>query len=936
MVKNEHLENLKVFLSQHRVNKGDPFTHVTKTSPDIPSGSYYIPNGELEDFYTCYCNAVRRKCPLTVAEKPGAYGPLRVDFDFVSEIEDGSERKYSTKLLKQIIDLYQEQIKKSVDKSEFDNKMLSCIVLEKEKPRVEDGKIKDGFHLHFPHFICDSHFQDIFLTQIVTEKMIKAKIWKHLKYSGKAEKYIDQGMGRKAWMMYGSMNFKDKYSTPYIYNRWEKVPKKERWGRAYDHDLQVISMQEIFKEEMEGRTSSVEYYMPRFLSIRGYTEKTTLNDDTNRKLQTAFSSGLKRVRRRVINKKRSVDDVLKDIKTIKDGEIMEMLSEDRANEYHTWMDVGWTLFNVGEGHDETLNMWIRFSQKSAKYVPGECERLWNTMTLRDKTIASLFAMAKVDNPSLYKEWRDTNVRHYLYQSIYEPKPTEYDVAMVVSAMFTGRFCCVDAKKDVWYEFRDHRWHHMDDNIALKLTLVQDVIQQYYEFKADLARQQANDPEQRSKLEQHEKRVSGIISKLKTTTFCRHIIDMCKLQMHDAKFMTKMNENRKLICCENGVLDLDAGIFRNGRPDDYCTFSTCRYYREFNDDDDEVREFNDFIAKVFPNKRNSKYFVDAATSCLEGGNVNKRFIIATGMGDNGKSVTFKVMERAFGEYFGKFPRELLVKGRGNSSGSARPELAHVRGKRIMGVQELSHAQDIDIGVLKDLTGNDSFFTRGLYEKGGEINPMFTLWLQCNDPPKMPDHDRATWSRTRVLNCESRFVKPTDEKEFPVPDSEKKQMKMRRFKADLELMNKLEDLADVMLWILFKNYPIYKKTGLIEPEEVMKATNEYKSTNDIYMQFVGEKIEKVKKKKAKETFITMAEMYREFKEWYREEYPSYKKDDSIGKGMMKKKLIPFLGHIDQGDEDTLFGLGKSNRWWGYKIIIEDDGDDDIQKSIFNRSA
>jgi len=75
-----------------------------------------------------------------------------------------------------------------------------------------------------------------------------------------------------------------------------------------------------------------------------------------------------------------------------------------------------------------------------------------------------------------------------------------------------------------------------------------------------------------------------------------------------------------------------------------------------------------------------------------------------------------------------------------------------------------------------------------------------------------------------------------------------------------------------------------------------------------------------------------MYREFKEWHREEYPSYKANE-IGKGMMKKKLIPFLGYNENGDEDVLYGLGKNNRWWGYKIIIEDEGGDLFKRARAN---
>ena len=76
--------------------------------------------------------------------------------------------------------------------------------MEKKAPRVDEGKVKDGFHLHFPHFICEGWFQDEYLRSKVTEKMIEEKIWDGCRFMEPVDKFIDTGMGRKQWLMYGS------------------------------------------------------------------------------------------------------------------------------------------------------------------------------------------------------------------------------------------------------------------------------------------------------------------------------------------------------------------------------------------------------------------------------------------------------------------------------------------------------------------------------------------------------------------------------------------------------------------------------------------------------------------------------------------------------------------------------------------------------------
>lgn len=727
---------LRAFLQEVRVKKGEPFTHVTKRNGPggWSSGSYYIGGEDLEKFWVMYCNLVRKGVNATIAERSGRYAPLRVDFDFTSDLENGLARQYSRKTLKHIVKIYQEEIKKIINKEDFDEKQLAAIVLEKAAPRVEEGKVKDGFHIHFPYFICEGWVQDNYIRDKVVKRMIEEKVWKKAVLLTDIDDVIDRKMANKPWMIYGSMNYKNKKSTPYFYkrgkSRGDPDPVKgfpKEWGVIYDSYQNEIDLDTLFEEEMIGRKSTPKYYLPRLLSIRGYNEPTPLVD-TMEKKRSAF--GGKTRKKKCIKKTRSQEEVITDLKIIKDGNIMEMISDDRAENFDEWMDLGWTLFNIGQGCDEALEIWDNFSRRSSKYIEGECEERWHKMEMRDKTIASILAIARSDNPNLYKQWKDTNVRFQLWASLREPKPNEYDVSKVVKTMYDDKFKCVDAKRNLWYRFENHRWQEMDDGLTMRQLFAEEVVQQYWELNGEIANRQTNsDNDERNKLAIQADRCKAIITKLKECQFQDRLIKMCKLHMYDKDFMKKRDENRNLLGCENGVLDLELGIFRDGRPDDYITFSTMIDFVKFNEDDEEVIEFDDLIKKIFTNKNRREYFLDFVTSCMKGGNVHKRFLIATGMGDNGKSVTFKIIELAFGDYFGKFPRELIIQSKGSSSSSARPELAQVRGKRIMGCQEVAKTEKMNIGVIKELTGNDSIYTRQIYEKGTTILPQFTLMMQC---------------------------------------------------------------------------------------------------------------------------------------------------------------------------------------------------------------
>lgn len=911
-VKSQSEAQLRSYLEPLRVKKGEPFTHTTKS----PASSYYIGEDEIETFMTIYSNAIGKGVRPTITEKPGPYGPLRVDFDFKSSLDDGLKRKYDDHILTSIIKFYQDEIKACIS-NDVPNPILiqRCVVLEKKAPRVEEGKIKDGFHLHFPNFHCEGWFQDEYLRNKITEKMITNKIWEGIKFLEPVEKFIDTGMAKKQWLMYGSA--KAEGAEPFLVTRiYGSLDESKNPASG---ELPKLSIDTVFAEEMVGRKSRPAYYLPRFLSIKGYLEATPLKPDIESR-RVAYRT--RKTKRGIMVKKRNIEDVMEDVKTIKEGGIMGMLSDDRADGHDSWMDVGWTLFNIGQGCDEMLQLWIEFSRRSSKFVEGECEERWARMEMRDKTIGSLFAMARSDNPDEYKAWKDMNIKTHIERSLYEDKPNEWDVAQVVLKLYKDRFLCADAKKDVWYEFVGHKWQYMDDGVTLRKLLATEVVNLYYVYKSDLSKQQVGKEDtERTKLEAKEAKCRKIITALKECKFQERLIKMCKIVFHDPLFMKRIDENRMLFVCENGVLDLELLTFRDGRPDDYCTLS-CNviYPKNASHQDDECIEVEDYLKKIFPNPRLRQYFKDTSCASMEGGNVNKTFIVGTGGGDNGKSVTYSFLEMTFGDYCIKFPRELFVVGKGNSSGAARPELARIRGKRLAIVSEIAKTETLNIGILKELTGNDSFFTRGIYEKGTDVKPMFTLVMQCNEPPKVPGHDDATWNRIRVLDYESKFVKAEELDKYPVPESEEEQLKIKRFKADKSLTGKLPELCPYLLWLLFENYKIYKKTGLKEPVEVRGSTAGYRARNDVYIQFVQDRIYKASPEELKEDvnkdkyFIRLTDLHSEFTTWYHENNASYARE--------KFNKITLKHEFDKRFPGCSMKKGNTQGWYGYMLISEDE--------------
>lgn len=890
---------LESILKKTRVSSGQPFNFQSIEPP----GKYLISENVIEDFFDVYSHCIKMGRILTMQEKPEAYGPLRVDFDIKSELEVGSRRQYDDEFLKKIVKMYQEAIYSVVHDDEYKPIMGTCIILTKQKPRKEGSVIKDGFHLHFPYFICESWMQDKHLRNMVSERIVEENVTRKLSHIEPADKLIDSDIAKKPWIMYGSS--KKIGAEPY------------KLYKIYNVNLKEISVKKAFKSEEFGKKSDPDFFLPRLLSIRGYTETTSLKNEVESK-RCCYEISRKKAN---IHRNRSDVDIMEDLKKIQDEELMEMLSDERAEDYNSWIDVGWTLFNIGQGVDEALNMWIEFSKRSSKFVEGTCENEWSKMKLSNKTLGSLYFMAKEDSPDQFKNMRNTNVNNLIAQCIRDPKPNEWKIAMVFCKKYENRFVCTGFKREIWYEFAGHIWNEIDGAHSILKLFPTEFFSLFNSYLKGLQANSENlEGDEQSENTKKQSKCLKIMELLQTSSFHTNLLKMVKLEFYDAKFIQKRDQQMHLFACANGVLDLKAQVFRPGRPDDYITLTNGRNYIEYNGDESDIDVFKDFIKKTFPNENRHEYFLDACCSSLEGGNVNKIVMILTGqLGDNGKSQLVNWLQTMFGNeangHAVVFPRELFV-GKDNGSASARPDLAQIRGKRIGFVSELTRQETINIGRLKELTGSDKIWARELYEKGTNIRAMFTLWLQCNVPPKVPGNDTATWNRLRNLECESKFVLKKHEREFPVPESVEEQFAMKRFKADPNFGDKIPMLADVGLWFLFRRFAEYKKRGLVEPPEVVMATESYRANNDVILNFIIDSVVKVEptEENDEKPFLSFNEMADAFYLWFRQRKSEYGFGENPARSTLKEEFNRRLNFF--GKKDRLDG------WYGYAL---DKGED-----------
>jgi len=432
--------------------------------------------------------------------------------------------------------------------------------------------------------------------------------------------------------------------------------------------------------------------------------------------------------------------------------------------------------------------------------------------------------------------------------------TAYDLALLFHSMFKNKYVCSSLKHNEWFYFENHKWNLDTGGASLYSKISTELINEYNKQCSDILKDLTKE-----QLIDHLKLQKATIDKLKTTNFKISILAESSYLFYDKDFLNKLDENKNLICFTNGIYDLLNNKFRDGKPSDYISLSTNNEYKKFNSDDKNIKSLLNYFNQVFTNNDIKEYVLNLLSSYLQGHNPHEKFIIWTGTGANSKSKLIELLCLSLGEYSGVLPVSLLTHKR-SACGVASPELAMTKGKRFIYFQEPEETDKINVGLMKELTGNDKISARQLFKEPIEFKPQFKLVLCCNKLPFIPSSDGGTWRRLRVVNFSSKFI------------NEPK--KHNEFKIDPYLSENFEKWKVSLMSILIDRFQDYKNKGLTEPEEILKYTMKYKETNDIYLSFINEYLIVDDNNK-----LNINELYSIFKSYYKEAYnirPPPKKD------------------------------------------------------------
>ncbi|MCW2218314.1 putative DNA primase/helicase [Bradyrhizobium japonicum] len=271
-------------------------------------------------------------------------------------------------------------------------------------------------------------------------------------------------------------------------------------------------------------------------------------------------------------------------------------------------------------------------------------------------------------------------------------------------------------------------------------------------------------------------------------------------------------NTYLLGTPEGVVDLRTGEIRPALPEDYITKLTSvapaakpdcprwmQFLREATNDDQPLINFLQAFAGYM----------------LTGDTKEHSLLFIYGGGGNGKSVFQNTCAGIMGDYAKTAAMETFV---ASSTDKHPTDLAMLHGARLVTASETEEGRAWAEARIKQMTGGDKISARFMRQDFFEFVPQFKLMLIGNHQPTLRNVDEAARRRFNIVP----FIhKP------PAPD------------RDLEAKLRAEWPA-ILRWMI-EGCLMWQRVGLVRPQIVLDATEEYFSEQDSVSQWIDDRCE-----------------------------------------------------------------------------------------------
>ena len=283
--------------------------------------------------------------------------------------------------------------------------------------------------------------------------------------------------------------------------------------------------------------------------------------------------------------------------------------------------------------------------------------------------------------------------------------------------------------------------------------------------------------------------------------------------HLAIDVSTLDSETYLLNTPAGTYDLRAGadVVYPHKAEDYITKVTA-----VSPSDEGMELWEAMLDVVFCGDQDLKSYVQQLAGLAAiGGVFAENLIIAYGEGRNGKSTLFNVIARVLGSYSGSLSADVLTN---SCRRNIKPELAELRGKRLVIASELEEGNGLNTAVLKQLCSTDPIYAEPKYRRPFSFIPTHLAVLCTNHLPSIGTMDTGTWRRIKVVPFNAVI------------------------QGDSEVKNYTEYLfknagGAILKWIMDGSKMVIENGYKIEvPDAVKSVVEEYRATNNDFREFL----------------------------------------------------------------------------------------------------
>lgn len=336
--------------------------------------------------------------------------------------------------------------------------------------------------------------------------------------------------------------------------------------------------------------------------------------------------------------------------------------------------------------------------------------------------------------------------------------------------------------------------------------------------------------------------------------------------------TDLNINRELFNCQNGTLNLKTFDFHTHCSSDLLSKISNVIYNQKS----KTTVFEKFINEIFENDINKIKYIQKILgyALTTDTSLETCFIFYGKSTRNGKSTLIETISYVLGNTEGyamtATPETFTMKFNRDSR-SPSGDIARLNECRFLSASEPPKRMIIDNALLKTLLGRDRITARHIQHRESEFYPKFKLFINCNHLPLIHDDTLFNSSRINVIPFNRHFEDHEQDKNLK------------------EKLKQQEEISGIFN-LLLDGLKLFYKEGVIPPEAIKEATQDYRDSSDKIGQFIKECLKQTGKNSK------ISDVYKIYKLWCDDNGYNYESKSNFIDEIKHKNLFLKSGTVN----------------------------------------